>query len=83
MTDTPQLTHAQVAEIAQEHEDFLNQLKSLAISAIASGNWWPVYDHETARIAAGASYLAPKDRTPDQQQAKSKVSKAIASNNQK
>ncbi len=44
MSDTPQLTPEQVAEIAQEHEDFLNQLESLAISAIASGNWWPVYD---------------------------------------
>jgi hypothetical protein len=44
MIDTPQLTHEQVAEITQEHEDFLNQLESLAISAIASGNWWPVYD---------------------------------------
>jgi len=40
-------------------------------------------DPETARIAAEASYLAPKDRTPDQQQAISKVSKAIASNNRK
>ncbi len=45
MTDTPQLTHEQVAEIAQEHEDFLNQLESLAISAIASGDWSEVYDH--------------------------------------
>ncbi len=44
MTDTPQLTHEQVEEIAQEHEDFLNQLESLAISAIASGDWWPVHD---------------------------------------
>ena len=43
MTDTPQLTHEQVSQIAQEHEDFLNQLESLAISAIASGDWWPVY----------------------------------------
>jgi hypothetical protein len=41
---TPQLTHEQTTQIAQEHEDFLNQLESLAISAIASGNWWPVYD---------------------------------------
>ncbi len=41
---TNPLTHQQVAEIAQEHEDFLNQLESLAISAIASGDWWPVYD---------------------------------------
>jgi streptomycin 6-kinase len=40
-------------------------------------------DNETARIAAEASYLAPKDRTPDQQQAISKVSKAIAENNRK
>jgi hypothetical protein len=40
-------------------------------------------DHETARIAAEASYLAPKERTPSQQQAISKVSKAIAENNRK
>ena len=44
MTDTPQLTHEQVAEISQQHEDFLNQLESLAISALASGDWWPVHD---------------------------------------
>ncbi len=44
MTDTPQLTHEEVAEIAQLHEDFLNQLESLAIGALASGNWWPVYE---------------------------------------
>jgi hypothetical protein len=44
MTDTPQLSHEQAAEIAQLHEAFLTQLESLAISAIASGNWWPVYD---------------------------------------
>ncbi len=44
MSDTPQLTHEQVAEIAQQHEDFLNQLESLAISAIASGDWQPVYE---------------------------------------
>jgi hypothetical protein len=37
----------------------------------------------TARIAAEASYLLPKQRTPDQQQAISKVSKAIAQNNRK
>jgi hypothetical protein len=35
MTETPQLTYEQAAEIAQEHEDFLNQLESRAISAIA------------------------------------------------
>jgi hypothetical protein len=44
MTDTPQLTHEEVAEIAQEHEQFLSRLESLAISAIASGNWRPVHD---------------------------------------
>ena len=44
MTDTPQLTHEQVAEIAQEHGDFLNQLESLAIGALASGDWRPVQD---------------------------------------
>jgi hypothetical protein len=45
MTDTPQLTHERVAEIAQLHEDFLNQLESLAIEAIATGEWEAVYDH--------------------------------------
>jgi hypothetical protein len=44
MSDTPQLTHEQVAEIAQEHEDFLNQLEGLAIIAIPSGDWQPVYE---------------------------------------
>jgi hypothetical protein len=39
MTDTPELTHEVVAEISQLHENFLSQLESLAISAIASGNW--------------------------------------------
>ncbi len=39
MTDTPQLSHEQVAEITQEHEDFLTQLEGLAIAAIASGDW--------------------------------------------
>jgi hypothetical protein len=34
-------------------------------------------DKETARIAAEASYLLPKQRTPEQQQAISKVSSAI------
>lgn len=45
MTDTPQLTHEQVAEITQLHENFLNQLESLAISAIAFGDWSEVYDY--------------------------------------
>ncbi len=44
MTNTPQLNHELAAEIAQEHEAFLNQLESLAISAIASGDWQPVYE---------------------------------------
>ncbi|MBD0343330.1 MAG: hypothetical protein ICV63_00545 [Coleofasciculus sp. Co-bin14] len=39
------LTPDQVQEIAQEHEDFLNQLESLAIMALASGDWSEVYDH--------------------------------------
>ena len=43
MTDTSQLSHEQVAEIAQQHEDFLNQLELLAIQAIASGDWQPIY----------------------------------------
>ncbi len=37
-------------------------------------------DPETARIAAEASYLQPKERTPIQRQAISKVSDAIAGN---
>jgi hypothetical protein len=44
MTNTPQLNHELAAEIAQEHEAFLNQLESLAISAIATGDWAEVYD---------------------------------------
>jgi hypothetical protein len=44
MTDTPQLTHEEVAEIAQEHEAFLTQLEGLAIQAIASGDWQPIYE---------------------------------------
>ena len=40
-------------------------------------------DAETARIAAEASYLPKNQRTPDEQQAISKVSKAIAQNNRK
>jgi hypothetical protein len=44
VSDTPELTHEQVAEIAQLHENFLNQLESLAISAIASGDWQPIYE---------------------------------------
>ncbi len=44
MTNSTPLTHGQAQEIAQEHEDFLNQLESLAISAIASGDWQPVYE---------------------------------------
>jgi hypothetical protein len=39
------LTPEQAGEIAQEHEDFLNRLESLAIVAIASGDWGEVYDH--------------------------------------
>lgn len=39
MSDTPQLTHERVAEIAQEHESFLTQLEGLAIIAIASRDW--------------------------------------------
>ncbi len=39
MTNTPQLSHEQAAEIAQEHESFLTELEGLAIGAIASGDW--------------------------------------------
>ncbi len=39
------LTPDKVQEIAQEHEDFLNRLESLAIMAIASADWSEVYDH--------------------------------------
>jgi hypothetical protein len=39
MTDTPQLSHEQVAEIAQIHESFLTELEGQAIEAIASGDW--------------------------------------------
>ena len=45
MTETPQLSHEQIEEIVQEHEDFLTQLEGLAIQAIASGDWSEVYDH--------------------------------------
>ena len=38
-------------------------------------------DAETARIAAEASYLPPKERTEKQQQAITKASKLIAENN--
>ncbi len=44
MTDTPQLSHEQVAEIAQIHESFLTELEGQAIGAIASGDWQPVYE---------------------------------------
>ena len=44
MTDTPQLSHEQLQEIAQEHEAFLTELESLAIQAIASGDWQPIYE---------------------------------------
>ena len=40
-------------------------------------------DPETARIAAEASYLPPKERTDVQRQAISKASTAIAENNRK
>lgn len=45
MTDTSPLSHELATEITQQHKDFLNQLESLAISAIASGDWSEVYDH--------------------------------------
>jgi hypothetical protein len=67
MTDTPQLTHEQVAEITQQHKDFLNQLESLAISAIASGNWWPVYDliSEVETWQGEQALLEEKSRAED------------------
>ncbi|HEY9650288.1 MAG TPA: hypothetical protein V6C95_06470 [Coleofasciculaceae cyanobacterium] len=34
-----------VAEISQEHEPWLNQLEGLAIEAIATNNWSPVFEH--------------------------------------
>jgi hypothetical protein len=39
MTDTPQLSHEQAQEIAQQHESFLTELEGLAIASIASGDW--------------------------------------------
>jgi hypothetical protein len=33
------------AEIAQEHEPWLNELEGLAIQAIASHDWTAFYDH--------------------------------------
>jgi hypothetical protein len=33
-----------VAELAQLHEGFLGELEGLAIQAIASNDWSPVYD---------------------------------------
>lgn len=33
------------AEIAQEHEPWLNELKGLAIEAIASNDWTAFYTH--------------------------------------
>jgi hypothetical protein len=67
MTDTPQLCHEQAAEIAQEHEDFLTQLESLAIGAIASGNWWPVYDliSEVETWQGEQALLQEKNQTED------------------
>ncbi len=55
------------AAIAQEHEDFLNQLESLAISAIASGNWWPVYDliSEVETWQGEQALLEEKSRAED------------------
>ncbi len=44
MTDTSPLSHERASEIAQEHEDFLNQLEGLAIGAIATGDWSEVYN---------------------------------------
>jgi len=37
-------------------------------------------DPQAARIAAVASYLPPKERRPEQQEAVTKASKAIAAN---
>jgi hypothetical protein len=67
MTNTSQLTHEQVAEIAQEHEDFLNQLESLAISAIATGNWYPLLDlvSEVETWQAEQDLLAQKSHVED------------------
>jgi hypothetical protein len=64
---TPQLTHEQTTQIAQEHEDFLNQLESLAISAIASGNWWSVYDliSEVETWQGEQALLEEKNQTED------------------
>jgi hypothetical protein len=39
MTDTPQPSHEQAQEIAQEHESFLTELEGQAIASIASGDW--------------------------------------------
>jgi hypothetical protein len=39
MSISSELTHEQVAEIAQEHESFLTELEGLAIASIASGDW--------------------------------------------
>ncbi len=64
---TPQLTHEQVTEIAQQHEEFLTQLESLAISAIASGNWHPVYDliSEVETWQGEQALLEDKSRAED------------------
>ena len=34
-----------VAEIAQEHEPFLNELEGLAVEAIATNDWTAFYAH--------------------------------------
>jgi hypothetical protein len=39
MSISSELTHEEVAEIAQLHENFLTELESLAIASIASGDW--------------------------------------------
>ena len=67
MTTNPLLSHEQVTEIAQEHEDFFNQLKSLAISAIASGDWSPVESliSEVETWQAEQALLQEKTQTED------------------
>jgi len=42
---TQQLTDEQVAEISQEHENWLGELEGLAIAAIYSGSWEPLLQH--------------------------------------
>lgn len=67
MTDTPQLSHEQVAEICQLHENFLNQLEGLAIQGLATGNWYPLLDlvSEVETWQAEQDLLAQKSHVED------------------